>query len=115
MSLARIILRFVVLLSALASCRLVRASDLALVNAKIYPAPGQPAIVNGSILIHDGKIAAAGPAAKVRIPPGTTVLDCKGLVITAGFWNSHVHIFLPELLHAEKLSDSQLSSELEAM
>jgi imidazolonepropionase-like amidohydrolase len=37
------------------------------------------------------------------------------MVVTAGFWNSHVHIFTPGLLHSEKLSSSELSSKLEAM
>jgi imidazolonepropionase-like amidohydrolase len=37
------------------------------------------------------------------------------MVVTAGFWNSHVHIFTPGLLHSEKLSSSELSSMLEAM
>jgi imidazolonepropionase-like amidohydrolase len=35
--------------------------------------------------------------------------------VTAGFWNSHVHILLPGLLHAEKLSSQQITSQLEEM
>ncbi len=35
--------------------------------------------------------------------------------MTAGFWNSHVHIFTPGLLHAEKRSSDELSSQLEKM
>jgi len=37
------------------------------------------------------------------------------LVVTAGFWNSHVHLLLPVLLHAEKLSAQQITSQLEEM
>jgi imidazolonepropionase-like amidohydrolase len=44
-----------------------------------------------------------------------TVIECKGLVVTAGFWNSHVHILLPGLLHAEKRSPEQISSQLQEM
>ena len=44
-----------------------------------------------------------------------TVIDCKGLVVTAGFWNSHVHILTPGLLHAEKLSSEQITSQLQEM
>jgi len=36
-------------------------------------------------------------------------------VVAAGLWNSHVHILLPSLLHAEKLSSQQLTSQLEGM
>ena len=92
-----------------------RASDLALVGARIYPSPTETAIENGSILIRDGHVIAVGPRAAVRIPSGTTVIDCKGLVVTAGFWNSHVHILLPGLLHAENLSSEQLTSQLQEM
>ena len=92
-----------------------RASDLALVGAKIYPSPTEAAIENGSILIHDGHIVAFGPVAAVKIPRGTSVVDCKGLVITAGFWNSHVHLLTHGLLHADKLTSQQITSQLQEM
>src|SRR5262249_39803767 len=76
-----------------------RASDLALTNTKIYPSPPDPFIENGVIFIHDGRIVAVGPAAKIKIPSGTQTIDCKGLIVTAGFWNSHVHLLPPAILH----------------
>jgi imidazolonepropionase-like amidohydrolase len=91
------------------------ASDLALVGAKIYLSPTEPAIENGSILIHSGHILSIGPRAEMKVPRGMKVIDCKGLVVTAGFWNSHVHVLLPGLLHAEKLSSEQISSQLQEM
>ena len=97
------------LLLWLFTCGLARASELALVGAKIYPSPTEQAIENGSILVHDGRIVALGPSAAVKVPQDATVIDCKGLVVTAGFWNSHVHILLPGLLHAEKLSSQQIT------
>jgi imidazolonepropionase-like amidohydrolase len=92
-----------------------RASDLALVGAKIYPSSTEAPIENGSILIHDGHVLAVGPVEAVKIPRGTAVIDCKGLVVTAGFWNSHVHILFPGLLHAENLSSAQITSQLQEM
>lgn len=103
------------LLCALFGSRLGRASDLALVGAKIYPSPTEHAIENGLILVHDGRIVAVGPSAAVKVPRDATVIDCKGLVVTAGFWNSHVHVLTPGLLHAEKLSAQELTSQLEEM
>ena len=103
------------LLCILFACGCSRASDLALVGAKIYPSPTQPAIENGTILVHDGGIVAVGPTASIKIPRNAQVIDCKGLVVTAGFWNSHVHILPPGLLHAEKKSSPELTSQLEAM
>ena len=107
------------LLLILFACCSIRASDLApdlvLTGAKIYPSPTEPAIENGTILLHAGRIVAVGPGSSIKIPQGATVIDCKGLVVTAGFWNSHVHILTPGLLHAEKTPSAQISSQLEAM
>jgi imidazolonepropionase-like amidohydrolase len=91
------------------------ASDLALVGAKIYPSPTEPPIENGSILIHDGLILAVGPSRSVKIPSGATVIDCNGLVVTSGFWNSHVHIFTPALLHVHEARARDLDEQLDTM
>lgn len=106
---------FVLVLFQLLACNLSYASDLALIGAKIYPSPAEQAIDNGSILIHDGRIVAVGSSAAIKVPRDATVIDCKGLVVTAGFWNSHVHILPPGLLHAEKLPSQQITSQLEEM
>src|SRR5438309_1931775 len=105
----------VLLLWVLFSCDLSRASDLVLVGAKIYSSPTETPIENGSILVHDGRILAVGPSASMKFPRAAIVVNCKGLVITAGFWNSHVHILTPSLLHAEKLPSDKITSQLEDM
>jgi imidazolonepropionase-like amidohydrolase len=92
-----------------------RASDLALIDAKIYPSPTDPPIENGSILIHDGHILAVGPRPMIKIPRDATVIDCKGLVVTAGFWNSHVHILTPGLLHVHDSRTTELDEQLDTM
>lgn len=91
------------------------ASDLALVGAKIYPSPTEPPIENGSILIREGRIVAVGPASTIKIPKDATVIDCKGLIVTAGFWNSHVHVFTPRLLQARTAPASELNDKLDLM
>ena len=94
------------------------ASDLALIHAKVYPSPTAPPIEDATILIHDGVIRGVGPSATTHPPRFTravTVIDCKGMVVTAGFWNSHVHILTPALLHADRRSSPDISSQLESM
>ncbi|HMG86832.1 MAG TPA: amidohydrolase family protein [Terracidiphilus sp.] len=91
------------------------ASDLALIGAKIYPSPTEPPIENGSILVHEGQIVAIGPVSAIKIPPGATVIDCKGLAVTAGFWNSHVHILPPGLLRARDSTAAELDAQLDTM
>jgi len=91
------------------------AVDLALVGAKIYPSPTEPPIENGSILVHQDQILAIGPASSIKIPRGAAVIDCKGLIVTAGFWNSHVHIFTPGLLRARDSTAKDLDEQLDTI
>lgn len=86
-----------------------RAADLALVGAKVYLSPFRPPAANFSILIHDGKIQAVGPARSLRIPASAGQIDCRNLT------NSHVHIITPALLHANDSSAAQLNAELDTM
>jgi imidazolonepropionase-like amidohydrolase len=100
-------------LSALAAPAL--ADDVAIVGARIYAAPDAPAIEDGTVLIHDGKIAAVGARSAVRLRPGVKTIDVKGAVVTAGFWNSHVHMMRPEMLEADQKSSATLDQVFEAM
>ena len=71
-----------------------RAADIAIEHATVYPAPHAAPLVDATVLIHDGRIAAV--ARHVVLPPGTTVLPCDGCVVMAGFWNAHVHFIGPQ-------------------
>ncbi len=42
-------------------------------------------------------------------------MDCSAGYITAGFWNSHVHIITPPLLNARIATPAQLNHEMDAM
>jgi imidazolonepropionase-like amidohydrolase len=49
-------------------------------------------IPNGSVYIHDGKIAAVG--ATVNAPAGATVIDATGKYVTPGLIDPHAHMAL---------------------
>ncbi len=66
-------------------------------------------------MIHGTQIAEVGPRASIRIPKDAHVVDCSGNFVTAGFWNSHVHIFTPVLLRARDASAADLDRELDSM
>jgi len=109
-------IRLALLLIALCIvCGVAGAADLALTGAKIYISPTDPPIENGSIVIHDGVILSVGPSSMIKIPRSAKVIDCKGLVVTAGFWNSHVHILPPSLLHAKDSDAKQLDEQLDTI
>ncbi len=87
----------------------------AIVGAKIYPAPFSDPVVNGIILIKDGKILEIGAQENVSLPSNVEVLDASGLTITAGLWNSHVHFMEPHWLRADSLPAEQLNKQIKTM
>jgi len=62
---------------------------LAIRGAKILPSPDVPPIDAGTVLVRNGKVAKVG--ATLTIPPTARVIAGEGRVLTAGFWNAHVH------------------------
>lgn len=67
------------------------------------------------VLIKAGKITAVGTRRQVKIPAHVQVVDCKGLVLMAGFWNSHVHFMSPVWEHADSLPAAQLTRQMTEM
>jgi imidazolonepropionase-like amidohydrolase len=90
-------------------------STLALVGGRILTAPDAVPLDDGVVLIEDGRITAVGPRAKTPIPSVDRVIECKGLVVTAGFQNSHVHFTDPRWMDAATQPADRLSSQLEEM
>ena len=109
-------IRLALLLSVMCiASGVARPADLALAGAKIYTSPTDAPLENGSIVIRDGVIVSVGPSSKIKIPHVARVIDCKGLVVTAGFWNSHVHILTPDLLHIQNSDAKQLDEQMDTM
>ena len=82
-------------------------------NARIYVSPTAPPIDNGTILIRDGVIAAVGQ--NVDVPVGAAEIPCDRCIVTAGFWNAHVHFTEPKWNLAEWKSDDLLDAQLADM
>lgn len=90
-------------------------TDLAIVGAKIYPAPDASPIEDGVVLIRAGRISRVGSRSAITVPAGMRVINAHGATLLAGFWNSHVHIMTPDLLGADKAKADVLQHALEAM
>lgn len=90
-----------VLLLLLSAC--TAAQDLAIVGARAYPAPDAAPIEDATVLVRDGKIAAVGARASVVVPAGVRVVEGRGKSVTAGFWNSHVHLIEPPFRQPDAL------------
>ena len=89
--------------------------DLALIGAKVYTSPTAAPIENAVIVIRGGKIAEIGPDGRVKIPKGIPFIDCGGKVITAGFWNSHVHFTEAVWDKSETATPAQLEPHMQEM
>jgi imidazolonepropionase-like amidohydrolase len=129
----------VALILALATTRVqsaVAASDpvLVLVGAKVYTSPTDPPIADGTIVLRGDKILGVGASRITAVKPGeyvmdaflgkrgyysvptnAPVLDCEGLVITAGFQNSHVHFTESKWDDAERQPSEKLHKQLDDM
>jgi imidazolonepropionase-like amidohydrolase len=86
---------------------------LAIEHARIYIAPNAPPIDDGTILIHDGLIAAVG--AQIAVPADATIVPCDHCIVTAGFWNTHVHFTEPKWSMANWKSAATLNPQLADM
>jgi imidazolonepropionase-like amidohydrolase len=78
--------------------------SFAIVGARLIDATGAPAIENSVVLVRDGRIAAAGTAQAISIPPGMRVIHAEGKSLLPGLWEMHSHYsgveFGPALLAA---------------
>jgi imidazolonepropionase-like amidohydrolase len=60
-------------------------------NVQLFDADKGLFLANQSVLAQNGKIAAIS-SGKLRVPPGTRVIDGKGKTLVPGIWDSHMHI-----------------------
>ena len=110
---------------------------LALLGAKVYVSPTEPPILHATVLIKNGKILEVGntefskpykpgaytfgaiPSAEkgkyYSFPRGAVPLLCEGMVITAGFQNSHVHFTEPKWEGAAQKPAPELARQLQNM
>jgi imidazolonepropionase-like amidohydrolase len=65
------------------------APPRALVGATLIDGRGGAPVANANVIIRDGKIDCAGPSCVV--PDGVTTIDAKGMWITPGLIDTHVH------------------------
>ena len=89
---------------------------LAIQHARIYTSPTDPVIPDGTIVIQDSRIAAVGPGGPdVTVPANATILPCNRCVVTAGFWNAHVHFTEPKWTASNWKSRDTLNAQLADM
>lgn len=97
------------------TARQTATNVVALVGGRVHPSPDSAVIPDGVVLVTAGRITAVGRRADVAVPPGSTVIDCAGGTVLAGFWNSHVHFIAPAFRQSATAPAQQLADGVRAM
>jgi imidazolonepropionase-like amidohydrolase len=71
----------------------VQSSRTALKNVSVVDGTGSPVKHDQTVVIDHGRIAAAGPASQVSVPPDAQVLDLQGDTVIPGLVGMHDHLF----------------------
>jgi imidazolonepropionase-like amidohydrolase len=66
-------------------------ATIAILGGTLIDGTGAPPVRDSAVLIHDGRIEAAGPRYKVKIPKHAEIVDARGKFILPGLWDMHAH------------------------
>ncbi len=91
------------------------SENLAIVGARLYASPYSAPVEDSVVVVKDGRIVSAGSRTNTPVPPGVRLLDAHGAVLTAGFWNNHIHLMTPDVLNAATANAKTVASALQAM
>ncbi len=92
---------------ALAGPSPARAETVAITGGSVYTSPDR-LLDRATIVVTDGKITAVGP--EVVAPPGATVIDARGKVITAGLIDSACQLGLVEIELEAQSADGRFTA-----
>ncbi|HEV3139309.1 MAG TPA: amidohydrolase family protein [Vicinamibacterales bacterium] len=70
----------------------LRSGTYAMVGGTLVDGTGRAPIAESVVLVRDGRIVDAGPAASVAVPAGTATIDLRGKTIVPGLWDMHTHV-----------------------
>jgi len=67
------------------------AGAVAFRNVRVFDAEARTFLVDRTVVVEKGVIAAEGAAGSVKLPAGAQVIDGKGKTLIPGLWDSHLH------------------------
>jgi enamidase len=88
-------LAFAVPAAAQEGYRAFPAGDLAFTHVEVVDGTGAQPARDQTVLVRDGRIAAVGPARKVKVPAAAHVIEGAGKTLLPGFVMVHEHFFYP--------------------
>jgi imidazolonepropionase-like amidohydrolase len=106
------------LLCALPAAAATPKGDWLLLPERVWTADGDAAHTGWAVLVHDGLIAAVGPADSINAPAGSHRVELPGTTLTPGLIDLHSHLFLhpynETLWNDQVLTEAQDYRTLEA-
>lgn len=69
----------------------VAAPPLALVGANVHLVPGEEPLLDGTLLLRDGRVEQAGPRSEVEVGEEYDVVELEGRWVVPGLVDTHVH------------------------
>jgi imidazolonepropionase-like amidohydrolase len=88
---------------------------VALVGGRVIASADALPVDDATVLIQGGRIANVGPRERVTVPVGAKTIDCRNLVVVAGFQNSHVHFTEEQWTDAGSQPPAKLAEQLRTM
>lgn len=64
---------------------------IAITGGTILDMTARAPIVNGTVVVVDGRITAVGPSGRVAVPPGASIVNAAGKTVMPGLWDMHSH------------------------
>ena len=90
--------------------------DLLITNATVWPSPDADSVPGCAVVIRDGVVESISPRSEPDSGPSDLpVWDAAGRVVTAGFWNCHVHFSEKVWAAAGRARAPRLQSALDEM
>jgi enamidase len=71
------------------------AGDIAFTHVEVVDGTGAAPLRDMTVVLHGDRIAAVGPAARLKVPAGATVVEGAGKTLLPGFVMVHEHFFYP--------------------
>lgn len=81
---------------------------VAITGATVVTMTSDSVLHDATVLVRDGRIAAVGPAARVRVPAGARRIDGRGRFVIPGLADMHAHLYADEWV-ADSIAGPELA------
>ncbi|MEI6457298.1 MAG: amidohydrolase family protein [Pseudomonadota bacterium] len=67
-------------------------TPVAFTHVQTFDADDRLFLIDQTVVVNEGRIVAAGPSSKVRVPAQAQVIDGRGKTLLPGLWDMHLHV-----------------------